>query len=145
MGPLTAALTALMSADIGAATARVKRNAILWGIIGLLLATAYVFGLAAAFLYLSALYSPVAASAAIAIAFFVTALVLFGIIAMLQGRDRRLAEERRRRRQVQTNLTLLAAAGILRKQPLLAVATALAIGALVGTGKRRERRRTTDD
>ncbi|WP_077960048.1 hypothetical protein [Ensifer adhaerens] len=141
MGPLTAALTALMTADIGATAARVKRNAILWGIIGLLLATTYVFGLAATFLYLSALYGPVAAAAAIAIAFFVTALVLFGIMSMLQGRDRRLAEERRRRRQMQTNLTLLAAAGILRKQPLLAVATALAIGALVGTGKRRKRRR----
>ncbi|MGE6784772.1 hypothetical protein ACQKGL_19855 [Ensifer adhaerens] len=141
MGPLTAALSALLAADIGATAARVKRNAVLWGVIGLLLVTAYVFGLAATFLYLSALYSPVAASAAIAIAFFVTALVLFGIMAMLQGRDRRLVEERRRRRQMQTNLTLLAAAGILRKQPLLAVATALAIGALVGTGKRRERRR----
>ncbi|HEV7306833.1 hypothetical protein [Ensifer sp.] len=140
MGPLTAALSALLAADIGATTARLKRNAFLWAIIGLLLATAYVFGLAATFLYLSDRYSPIAAAAAIAIALAVTALVLFGISVMLQERDRRLAEERRRRRQVQTNLTMLAAAGILRKQPLLAVATAIAIGALVGTGKRRARR-----
>ncbi|OCP02359.1 MULTISPECIES: hypothetical protein [unclassified Ensifer] len=141
MGPLTAALAALLAADIGATAARVKRNAILWSIIGLLLTTAYVFALAATFLYLSAHYSAIAAATAITIALVVTALVLIGILVALQNRDRRRAEERRRRTQMQTNLTLLAAAGILRKQPLLAVATALAIGALVGTGKRRARRR----
>ncbi|KRD69840.1 hypothetical protein IB265_12755 [Ensifer sp. ENS10] len=140
MGPLTAALASLLAADISAAASRVKRNAALWSVIGLLLVTAYVFALAAAFLYLSARYSPVAAAAAIAGALVATALVLVGILMSLQNRDRRRQEERRRRTQMQTNLTLLAAAGILRKQPLLAVATAVAIGALLGTGKRRGRK-----
>ncbi len=44
---------------------------------------------------------------------------------------------------MQTNLTMLAAASILRKQPLLAVGTALAIGALLGTGRKRRPRRET--
>ncbi|WP_429816520.1 hypothetical protein [Ensifer sp. B1-9] len=140
MGPLTAALASLLAADIGATAARVKRNAALWSVIGLLLLTAYVFALAAAFLFLSVRYSPVAAAAAIAGALVATALVFIAILIALQNRDRRLQEERRRRTQMQTNLTLLAAAGILRKQPLLAVAMALAVGALLGTGKRRGRK-----
>jgi len=139
MGPLTAALASLLAADISATASRVKRNAALWSIIGLLLLTAYVFTLAAAFLFLSVRYSPVAAAAAIAGALVATALVLIAILIALQHRDRRLQEERRRT-QMQTNLTLLAAAGILRKQPLLAVAMALAVGALLGTGKRRGRK-----
>lgn len=140
MGPLTAALASLLAADIGATASRMKRNAALWSVIGLLLVTAYVFTLAAAFLFLSVRYSPVAAAAAIAGALVVTALVLIAILIALENRDRRLQEERRRRTQMQTNLTLLAAAGILRKQPLLAVAMALAVGALLGTGKRRGRK-----
>ncbi|MCK3776744.1 hypothetical protein MZK49_08355 [Ensifer sesbaniae] len=137
MGSLTAALASLLAADIGATASRVKRNAALWSVIGLLLVTAYVFALAATFLFLSVRYSPVAAAAAIAGALVVTALVFIAILIALQNRDRRLQEERRRRTQMQTNLTLLAVAGILRKQPLLAVAIALAVGALLGTGKRR--------
>lgn len=144
MGPLTAALASLLAADIGATASRVKRNAALWTIIGLLLATAYVFALAATYLYLSTLYSPAAAAAAIAVALVVTALILIGILLALQSRDRRIQEERRRRTAMQTNLTLLAAAGILRKQPLLAVATAIAVGALLGTGKKRRARQRDD-
>lgn len=143
MGPLGAALSALLAADIGATASRFKRNAALCAVVAVLLVTAYIFALIAIALYLSAAYSPVVAAASIAAALILTALVLIVVMIALQGRDRRLAEERRRRSMMQTNLTMLAAASILRKQPLLAVGTALAIGALLGTGRKRRPRRET--
>ncbi|WP_312365669.1 hypothetical protein [Ensifer sp.] len=137
MGPFGVALSALLAADIGATTSRIKRNAALCAVVAVLLVTAYIFALIAIALYLSAAYSPVVAAASIAAALILTALILIIVMIALQGRDRKLAEERRRRSMVRTNLTMLAATSILRKQPLIAVGTALAIGALLGTGKRR--------
>ncbi|NRP23156.1 hypothetical protein LPJGGPFB_06425 [Ensifer adhaerens] len=137
MGPLGAALSALLAADIGASASRFKRNAALCAVVAVLLVTAYVFALIAVALYLSATYSPVIAAASIAAALILTALIVIIVMIALEGRDRRLAEERRRRSMVKTNLTILAATSILRKNPLVAVGTALAIGALLGTGKKR--------
>lgn len=137
MGPLGAALSALLAADIGATASRFKRNAALCAIVALLLVTAYIFALIAIALYLSATYSPVIAAASIAAALILTALIVIIVMIAMEGRDRRLAEERRRRSMVKTNLTILAATSLLRKQPLIAVGTALAIGALLGTGKKR--------
>ncbi|THK38271.1 hypothetical protein EHS39_09780 [Ensifer sp. MPMI2T] len=133
------ALSALLAVDVAAATSRYRRNAILWAIIATLLGTAYVFALAAVTLFLATRYSPVAAVATMATVLFVTALILVAVMAGLRAHDRRLAEERRRRAAIQTNLALVAAAGILRTQPLLAVATAVAVGALLGLGKGRYR------
>lgn len=137
MGPLGAALSALLAADIGATASRFKRNAALCAVVAVLLVTAYVFTLIAVALYLSAAYSPVIAAASIAAALILTALIVIIVMIAMEGRDRRLAEERRRRSMVKTNLTILAATSILRKNPLIAVGTALAIGALLGTGKKR--------
>jgi len=137
MGPLGAALSALLAADIGATASRFKRNAALCAVVAVLLVTAYVFALIAVALYLSTTYSPVIAAASIAAALILTALIVIIVMIALEGRDRRLAEERRRRSMVKTNLTILAATSILRKNPLVAVGTALAIGALLGTGKKR--------
>ncbi|WP_331371925.1 hypothetical protein [Sinorhizobium chiapasense] len=139
MGTLGAALSALLAADVAAATSRYRRNAILWAIIATLLGTAYVFALAAVTLFLAARYSPVAAAATMAVVLFATALIVIAVMAGLRARDRRLAEERRRLLAMQTNLALVAAAGILRRQPLLAVATAVAVGAVLGLGKGRPR------
>lgn len=136
MGPLGAALSALLAADIGATASRFKRNAALCAVVAVLLVTAYVFALIAVALYLSATYSPVIAAASIAAALILTALIVIIVMIALEGRDRRLAEERRRRSMVKTNLTILAATSILRKNPLVAVGTALAIGAMLGTGKK---------
>ncbi|MCA1404911.1 hypothetical protein I6F26_09055 [Ensifer sp. IC3342] len=139
MGTLGAALSALLAVDVAAATSRYRRNAMLWAIIATLLVTAYVFALAAVTLFLATRYSPVVAAATMAIVLFVTALILVAVMAGLRARDRRLAEERRRRAAMQTNLALVAAAGMLRTQPLLAVATAVAVGALLGLGTGRHR------
>ncbi|MCA1443891.1 hypothetical protein I6F07_27520 [Ensifer sp. IC4062] len=139
MGTLGAALSTLLAVDVAAATSRYRRNAIFGAIIATLLGTAYVFALVAVTLFLAARYSPVAATTTMAVVLFVTALILVAVMAALRARDRRLAEERRRLAAMQANMALVAAAGILRRQPLLAVGTAAAVGALLGLGRRSHR------
>ncbi len=139
MQTLGAVLTALLAADFGAAASRYKRNALLWAIVTVLLGTAYVFGLVAISLALADRYSPIVAAVAIAIVLLATALVLIAVMAALNARDRRLLDERRRRSLLQTNLALAAASSILRRQPLLGVGTAIAVGLLLGLGKGRRR------
>ncbi|PST22377.1 hypothetical protein C7U60_14290 [Mesorhizobium plurifarium] len=139
MGTLGTVLSALLAFDAAAAASRYKRNAVLWAIIAVLLGTAYVFALIAIALLLSARYSPVTAALTVTAALVVTALVVIGIMAGLNARDRRLADERRRRSAMRTNLALVAVTSILRKQPLLGVATAIAVGALLGLGRGRRR------
>lgn len=139
METLGAALSALLATDTRAAAARFRRNATLWVIISILLGSAYVFALAAIALVLAERYSPVAAAATIAAVLVVTALILIAVLASFYARDRRLAEERRRRARLETNLAFVAAASILRTQPLLAVAAAVAVGALLGLRKNRRR------
>lgn len=137
METLGTALSALLATDMRAAAARFRRNATLWVIIAILLGSAYVFALAAIALALAERYSPVAAAATIAAVLVVTALILIAVLASSYARERRLAEERRRRARIETNLALVAAASILRTQPLLAVAAAVAVGALLGLRKNR--------
>lgn len=142
MKTLAAVLTALVAADFGAAASRYKRNALLWSAIALLLATAYVFALVAIALLLAQYFSPVTAAVGVALGLVVAALILVSVIAGLNARDRRLAEERRRRSLAKTNLALMAGTSLLRRQPLIALGTAIALGALLGlsTGRRRRER-----
>ncbi len=140
MQTLAAVLTALVAADFGAAASRYKRNALLWTAIALLLATAYVFALVAIALLLAQYFSPVTAAVGVALGLVVAALILVAVIAGLNARDRRLAEERRRRSLAKTNLALMAGTSLLRRQPLLALGTAIALGALLGLGTGRRRR-----
>lgn len=140
MQTLAAVLTALVAADLGAAASRYKRNALLWTAIALLLATAYVFALVAIALLLAQYFSPVTAAVGVALGLVVAALILVAVIAGLNARDRRLAEERRRRSLAKTNLALMAGTSLLRRQPLLALGTAIALGALLGLGTGRRRR-----
>ncbi|RVQ91969.1 hypothetical protein CN242_19030, partial [Sinorhizobium meliloti] len=72
-------------------------------------------------------------------ALVVTALVVIGVMAGLNARDRRLADERRRRSAMRTNLALVAVTSILRKQPLLGAATGIAVAALLGLSRGRKR------
>ncbi|APG85415.1 hypothetical protein SAMCCGM7_Ch2678 [Sinorhizobium americanum CCGM7] len=137
MQSLGAVLTALLAVDFGAAASRFKRNAALWGIVAVLLITAYVFALVAIALVLAEYYSPIIASVAIAVALLAVALMIVALMAVRNARDRRLVDERRRRSLLQTNLALAAATSILRKQPLIGVGTAIAVGLLLGLGKRR--------
>ncbi|MBP2236692.1 putative membrane protein YfcA [Sinorhizobium kostiense] len=140
MKTLAAVLTALVAADFGAAASRYKRNALLWSAIALLLATAYVFALVAIALLLAQYFSPVTAAVGVALGLVVAALILVSVIAGLNARDRRLAEERRRRSLAKTNLALMAGTSLLRRQPLIALGTAIALGALLGLGTGRRRR-----
>jgi len=140
MQTLAAVLTALVAADFGAAASRYKRNALLWAAIALLLATAYVFALVAIALLLAQYFSPVTAAVGVALGLVVAALILVSVIAGLNARDRRLAEERRRRSLAKTNLALMAGTSLLRRQPLIALGTAIALGALLGLGTGRRRR-----
>jgi ElaB/YqjD/DUF883 family membrane-anchored ribosome-binding protein len=139
MQTLGAVLTALLASDFGAAASRYKRNALLWALVAALLGTAYVFALVAIALVLADRYSPVIATTAIAIALLAAALVIVAVMAALNARDRRILDERRRRSLLQTNLALAAATSLLRKQPLLGVGTAIAVGLLLGLGKGRRR------
>ncbi|OAP43304.1 hypothetical protein AU381_27315 [Sinorhizobium glycinis] len=139
MQSLGAVLTALLAVDFGAAASRIKRNALLWVIVGVLLVTAYVFALVAIALVLAEHYSPIIASVAIALALLAAALVLVAVMAARNARDRRLVDERRRRSLLQTNLALAAGTSILRKQPLIGVGTAIAVGLLLGLGRGRRR------
>lgn len=145
MRTLGTALSGLMAIDVAAAASRYKRNAVLWIVIALLLATAYVFALVAIALLLADRYSPLAAATIMAAVLFVTALILIGVMATFSARDRRRAEDRRRRAALQTNLGLVAAGSLLRTQPLIALGAAVAISALLGLGRGRrkseERRR----
>ncbi|OHV81326.1 hypothetical protein [Ensifer sp. LCM 4579] len=139
MGTLGAVLSALLAADLSATAARYRRNAILWAIIAVLLGSTYVFVLVAIALALAQHYSPVIAAAMVAAVLFATALILILVLVVLHARDRRLAEERRRRALLQANLGLIAVTGVVRSQPLLALAAAIAVGTLLGlrTGRRR--------
>lgn len=139
MGTLGTVLSALLAFDAAAAASRYKRNVILWAIIAVLLGTAYVFALIAIALLLSEHYSPVAAALMVTAALVVTALAVIGVIAGLNARDRRLADERRRRSAMRTNLALVAVTSILRKQPLLGAATGIAVAALFGLSRGRKR------
>ena len=139
MQSLGAVLTALLAVDFGAAASRIKRNALLWVIVGVLLVTAYVFALVAIALVLAEHYSPIIASVAIALALLAVALVLVAVMAARNARDRRLVDERRRRSLLQTKLALAAGTSILRKQPLIGVGTAIAVGLLLGLGRGRRR------
>lgn len=139
MGTLGTVLSALLAFDSAAAASRYKRNAVLWAIIAVLLGSAYVFALIAIALLLSARYSPVAAALTVTAALVVTALVVIGVMAGLNARDRRLADERRRRSAMRTNLALVAVTSILRKQPLLGAATGIAVAALLGLSRGRKR------
>ena len=139
MGTLGTVLSALLAFDAAAAASRYKRNVVLWAIVAVLLGSAYVFALIAIALLLSARYSPVAAALTVTAALVVTALVVIGVMAGLNARDRRLADERRRRSAMRTNLALVAVTSILRKQPLLGAATGIAVAALLGLSRGRKR------
>ncbi|WP_034856559.1 hypothetical protein [Sinorhizobium sojae] len=141
MGTLGAVLSALLAADLSSTAARYKRNAILWAIIAVLLGSTYVFVLVAITLALAERYSPVFAAAMVAAVLFATALILFLVLAILHARDRRLAEERRRRALLQANMGLIAVTSVVRSQPLLALAAAISVGTLLGlrTGRRRRK------
>lgn len=131
MGPLAAMLSGLVMSDIGATVTRVKRNGAISAVVLLVLMTSYVFAMVAAALYLSRLYGPLQATCLLAAGTFIIGLVLIGVMAAMNARDKRLAAAKRRNSQAQTSLAVATALTIFRKRPLVAAGSAVAIGTLL--------------
>ncbi|KQS84731.1 MULTISPECIES: hypothetical protein [unclassified Rhizobium] len=132
MNPLVAMLSGLLVTDVSRKVSRYKRNGAMWIAASLFIATAYVFALVAGSIYLSNLYTPLIAAITLGMISLVIGLVIIGIMYTLNARDRRIAEEKRRQSQTQTTLAVAAALTLFRKQPLLAAAIAVGVGATLG-------------
>lgn len=132
MGALAGLLSGLLATNFSVMIARMKRNAVLWAIIGLFLLTTYVLLVTAAALALAASYGPIYATLILAGISFVLVLMVLMVMAIISGRERRMALERRRHSQLQTNVALAGAMTIFQKRPLVAAGVAVAIGGLLG-------------
>jgi uncharacterized membrane protein len=140
MGSLGALLSAFVLTDIGAMISRLKRNAALSALAGLLFLTGYIFALVAGAIYLSRSFTPLQAVLIIAAAAVVLGLLVIALMSFLRARDERRSRERRRGSQAQTSLALATALSVFQKRPLLAAGFAVGIGAALGlTRKGRHR------
>lgn len=81
----------LVATDVKAAARRVKRNTMLYAVMGLLLLTAYACGVAGLLFWVAAEWGPVAAAFVLAAAFAALALVVLAIMAAFNAADRRRA------------------------------------------------------
>lgn len=132
MGPLVAMLSALVLTDVSVTVSRVKRNGAMWLLASLFFLTAYIFALVAGAIYLSAFYTPLAATIILAVISLVLGLVIIVVMYALNARDRRIAADKRLRSQAQTSLVIATALTLFRKQPLLAAGLAVGLGAALG-------------
>lgn len=114
-----------------------KRNAIAGLAIGLLLITAYVFGLVATAILLSEHYGTVPALFGLAGGFLLLALIVLAVVAARNKRERELRRIRRQQLAVRRDL-MAAAATVAVKKPLAATAVALALGFLLAPKSRRD-------
>ncbi|WP_275784273.1 hypothetical protein [Pararhizobium gei] len=141
MGPLAAMLSGIVMSDIGVIIARLKRNSALWAMVMVFLLTAYIFGMTAAAIYLSSLYTPLQATLILAGSFLAVGILLIAVMAMMNARDRRLAAEKRRNSKTQTSLAVATALTIFRKRPLAAAGAAVAVGTVLGLMRKSGRKR----
>ncbi|MFP5076867.1 hypothetical protein ACLE20_06125 [Rhizobium sp. YIM 134829] len=132
MGALAGLLSGIAATNFTVMFARLKRNAVLWAVIGLFLLTTYVLLITAAAFALSTLYGPVYATLILAGVSFVLVLIVLVIMALISGREKRMALERRRQSQLQSNVAMAGAMALFQKRPLAAAAAAVAIGGLLG-------------
>lgn len=114
-----------------------KRNAIAGLAVGLLLVTAYVLAVVGGAVALAERYGAVPALFGLAGGFLLLALVVLGIVA---ARNRRERERRRiRRRELAARRDLVAAAAtVAMKKPFAATAVALALGFMLAPKSRRD-------
>lgn len=136
MGPLASMLSAILLTDIGVTVKRIKRNSLFGAFIAVLALTAYVFALVAGTLYLATIYNGLTAALIMAGGSLFLVLVLVGIMYAMEARDRRIAIERKRKSQLQTNIAVATALTLLRKKPLLAAGLAVGVGAALSFLKR---------
>lgn len=132
MGALVGLLSGVAATNFTLVLARLKRNAVLWAVIGLFLVTTYVLLVTAATIALSETYGPLYATLILAGVSFALVLVVLVIMALISGREKRMALERRRQSQLQSNVAMAGAMALFQKRPLAAAAAAVVIGGLLG-------------
>lgn len=132
MGALGALFTTYAASNVGETVSRYKRNAILYSVAGLLLFAAFIYGMIALTIWLSEMYSPVTATAGIAFAFFVVAVLILLVMMGLKAKDRKLALERRRIAQNRASVALAASNAIFYRNPIIATGIAFGLSSLIG-------------
>lgn len=132
MGALVGLLSGVAATNFTLVLARLKRNAVLWAVIGLFLVTTYVLLVTAAAIAISETYGPLYATLILAGVSFALVLVVLVIMALISGREKRMALERRRQSQLQSNVAMAGAMALFQKRPLAAAAAAVVIGGLLG-------------
>ena len=132
MNPLVAMLSGLVVTDVSLTVSRYKRNGVMWLVASLFFLTAYVFALVAGAIYLSAVYTPLTATIILAVVSLLVGLVVIGILLIMDARDRRILEDKRRRSQAQTSLAIATALTLFRRKPLLAAGLAVGVGTALG-------------
>ena len=114
-----------------------KRNAIAGAVIGILLITAYVLALVGTTVALAERYGTVPALFGLAGGFVVLALIVLGIVAARNRRERELRRIRRQQLAARRDL-MAAAATVAVRKPFAATAVALALGFLLAPKSRRD-------
>lgn len=114
-----------------------KRNAIAGAVIGILLTTAYVLALVGTTVALAERYGTVPALFGLAGGFVVLALIVLGIVAARNRRERELRRIRRQQLAARRDL-MAAAATVAVRKPFAATAVALALGFLLAPKSRRD-------
>ena len=130
---LSSILGILLSGSVSRTVARTKRNSVFIAVGGLFIVTAYVFGLAAFSLWLSTIYGAIAAELILAAGALVLGAIILVVMAILNAQEAQRARERR----VAMESAAGAAIGMLRGQPMLAVAIggAFLLANLMGSSK----------
>ena len=130
---LASILGILLSGSVSRTVARTKRNGAYLAVGGLFIVTAYVFGLAALALWLSTIYGPIAGELIVAAGALVLGAIILTVMAVLNAQEAKRARDRR----VAMEATAGAALGMLRGQPMLAIAIggAFLLANLMGSSK----------
>ncbi|MCF3641418.1 hypothetical protein LXM94_15700 [Rhizobium sp. TRM95111] len=122
------------------AMTRVKRNAAVCAVTVVFLASAYCLSVVATCVALAARFGTVPALFGLAGGFVLAALILIGVMILLNRRDRRRRRARQRRIASRNDMLALAAA-LARNRPLAATAVGVALALLLPAKSRRRRHR----
>ena len=123
---------------VGETLARSKRGAVLGGIAGLLLLTAYILAVIGLCVSLARHYGAPAALFGVAVCAAFIALVLIAVLVELNRRDARRFRKRRRQMEARRQLAALAA-GTAARRPLTTATLGLALALMLGPRSRRHR------
>lgn len=117
LGPI---IGLLLSGSVKNTVARTKRNSIFIAIAAVFILTAYIFGLVALALWLGTLYGLIFGALIVAGGAVLIAVALFIVMASINAEDARRARQKRLAAESMATVGL----GLVRSQPMLAVAVA---------------------